>query len=362
LIASQSCAKCDVQRVLLNDSILLDSNSDNLFLRKDLSDKVLKGIRNWNEKRHAANIILYGRPGIGKTTLAQQIIDNIRAAGIKCVYANCWRYYTRMAIYSLMAKEVGEVIPRRGLATDEVFDRIGQVLETEEQRMVVVLDEIDGLIFNHQERLLYDLTEQSGGKQRFCFMGICDEPSGFTELDDELKADLRLSEVEVKPYSPDEIREIIRSKAKLALRQGSYDELVIEVCTLLAANNNGNVKLALKALWNAALLAEAEGRQNIRAGDIFITKKPDRNQISSGNKTQKSELNKEEQLIISILSKGTASSSSLYDSFQKNMVRTKRQIRNYLNRLVARRIISSSEQMDSKSFFKTREYSLTTTF
>ena len=354
MIAKQSYAKAEVQRILLNDSILLDSNSDPLFLRKALLNEIVKGYQNWNNDRHVANVLLYGCPGIGKTTLAKQIIENIRASGIKCVYANCWRYYTRMAIYSLMAKELGQAIPRRGLATDEVFDRISQVLENEEQRMLVVLDEIDGLLFNRQERLLYDLTEQSKGRQFVCFMGICDDSSGFSDIDSKKKMDLRIAEIEVKPYSRGEVREIIGSKAKFALREDSYDEKVIEACTQISTKSNGNVTHGLKTLWNAALFAEVAGKTRIQENDIAKAARSSSNKLSGGIKEQAPDLNKEEKFILSILSNGTVSSSKLYVDFQHKFSRSKRQIRNYLKRLAAKQLVRVVDDGASNSFFRGR--------
>jgi len=349
------------REIILNDSILLDTTTDGLFLRKQLHDRLLSEIRHSTSSHRTPNYLLFGSQGSGKTELLNRLVASLKSLGVKCVYANCWRYYTRMAVYSLIAREIGEAIPRRGLATDEVFERLSQVTAHSGERVVVVLDEIDGLLFNHQERLLFDLSEASDGKHQFSFIGVCNDVRGFSELDERLRLSLHLDEIEVKPFSPAELEQIITVKATNALRQGSFEKDVISACVARTLELNGNVKLGLQLLWRAALLAEIKGREKITLEDVRAVEAacPHHSQAKTNLlQTLRAELSGEERLILSILAKGSTTSTRLYAEFRRRTDLTKRQIRNYLLRLQARNLVTVIEQPDSPYFYKSRVFRL----
>ena len=361
VVTYSSAERTARKEILLNDSILLDTTTDGLFLRKQLHDRLLTEIRYSTSSHRTPNYLLYGSPGNGKTELINRLVASLKSLGVKCVYANCWRYYTRMAIYSLIARELGEAIPRRGLATDEVFERLSQVTARSGERIVVFLDEVDGLLFNHQERLLFDLSEASAGKQQFSFVGICNDVRGFSELDERLRLSLHLNEIEIRSYSPAELEQIITIKATKALRQGSFDKGIISACVARTLELNGNVKLGLQLLWRAAIRAELDEREKVTLEDIRAVEAacPHHSQPKiSLLQTLRSELSGEERLILSILAKGSTTSTRLYEEFRRRTDLTKRQIRNYLLRLEARNLVTVIEQPDSPYFHKSRIFSL----
>ncbi len=344
--------------VFLDDVILLQDDKDSdLILRKQLLNEISREIGQLAEGRVIPNFLFYGQQGCGKTTLLKRLMYELEGKScLKCVYVDCWSYYTRMAVYHLIARTLGQVLPRRGLATDEVFDRIVETLEKTHEKVIVFLDGVDGLIFNHQQMLLYKLAELREKKQLFCFIAACDDKRGFNELNARRKMPLRLSEIEVKPLDMKQLAEIIAWKAKRALKPGSYDSKVINALTAKASEGN-DLEMALYSLWKAGYNAEKFGRNKICLTDLGGKSKK-LGEAVFAVKSLKERLSVEENFIISILSKGTASSTSVYAEFQAKFKLSKRQVRNYLTRLVEKNLIRSIEQPEARAFFKARLYFL----
>ncbi|MCX6771566.1 MAG: hypothetical protein NTX79_05925 [Candidatus Micrarchaeota archaeon] len=116
------------------------------------------------------NLILHAGAGTGINEGVMRLLKGFeRSSRVKVVYVDCWRHSTRMAIYSLIARAIGEMLPRRGLARDEVFDRINEMMEKDGARVLLVLDGLEGLFHNGEERLLDDVC---GKGKLFGVVGI----------------------------------------------------------------------------------------------------------------------------------------------------------------------------------------------
>ncbi|MCX6770652.1 MAG: hypothetical protein NTX79_01215 [Candidatus Micrarchaeota archaeon] len=185
-----------------------------------------------------------------------------RSSRVKVVCVDCWRYSTRMAVYSLIARAIGEMLPRRGLARDEVFDRIIEMMEKDGARLLLVLDGLEGLFHNGEERLLDDFCCMG---KLFCVVGITDD-------------------------------------AKLRARIGTG--------------------------FTCYEATQPDGK--IMLGDM---ERQDTGGSSPAN------LSEEERIIIDIVKTGPKSSTDLYLAFFRKLKRSRRQIRNYLSGLEAKKLL-----------------------
>ena len=116
------------------------------------------------------NLILHAGAGTGINEGIMRLLKGFeRSSRVKVVCVDCWRPSTRLAVYSLIARAIGEMLPRRGLARDEVFDRIIEMMEKDGARVLLVLDGLEGLFHNGEEKLLDDVC---GKEKLFGVVGI----------------------------------------------------------------------------------------------------------------------------------------------------------------------------------------------
>ena len=236
-----------------------------------------------------------------------------------------------------------------------------QNLEQSHQRVLVILDRVDGLICNHEQQLLYDLVSLSRQKRYLSLISICDDERGFTELEERIRTCLYLKEILVPPFTLEELLQIIRSKARAGLASDSYSDETLQTCAEITVRAKSNLRVGLDILWKAALIAQRRGKTQVTPHDLLEVENGTQaivNERAVNWTLHLAELSLEEKLLVSILSRGAVSSTGLYIEFRKKIHRTKRQIRNYLRRLAARRVITSSAEANSPHYFKTRVFML----
>jgi cell division control protein 6 len=163
------------------------------------------------------NIFIYGPPGVGKTVVAKFILREFEQySGIKNIYINCWQYNTSFAVLSEIGITIGAFVSRRGWAKDEIFSRIVQTMENNRLNLIIVLDEIDQLIKNDAS-VLYDLLRiENYTKQKISLIFISNDKYVFRNVEDRIKSSLNLEEIEFKPYTFLEMKDIVEQRMKEA--------------------------------------------------------------------------------------------------------------------------------------------------
>ena len=317
--------------------------------------------------RQPENLFIHGDSGTGKTTCAKYVSRKLeeQSGNVKPVYINCWQSLTRMSAYSKIALAIETMLPRRGWAIDEGLDRITEAMEKENVRVLMVLDELDGLFFQHQEWLLYDLTRINSEKPLFCVLAISKDKNLLANKDIRIKSSVRLKDLEFKHYNAAQIADILEERAKISLRDGSYNRNVLDACAARAFARESNARLGFEFLWRAAKIAERGNRSKITLEDVkasaertlYDEKAPKRVE-DLGFEFMNASLTDEERLILSILKNGEKTSSQLYAAFCRKMTRSSRSIRNYLSRLEIKQLVRIETVPDNGSGFSTRKIRL----
>jgi cell division control protein 6 len=321
---------------------LFSNQSDELFFKREEEDKIISALKPISERNRCDNLFLHGPTGSGKTELIKSVLNSIATRSVICLYINCWRYSTSMAIYVKIADALGEPVSRRGRATDEIFDSIVERMRKDNIGVVLALDEIDGLIYKNDTRILHNLARVANNCARFGVIGVSRDKNIVNKLDPGVFESLRFTEIEIKGYSKEQLFELIKIRAGIGLIEGSYDNAILEKIADVGIENDGNGRLVLELLRRAARKAQQEGKKQITVDHVEAATR----HLS----IKHNELTEEEQMIADILEHGEKNTTELYYILCRRLDKTKRQIRNYLRSLEMKGVIESHYVKDKYNY------------
>jgi len=272
-----------------------------------------------------SNIFIYGTTGTGKTAVTKYVLSHLEikakehGAPVKFCYVNCRMTGSEYRIFANLSQSIGLVIPFTGLSAGEVFDRFRNGLDTSRTIFIVVLDEVDALIKDRGDGLLYELTRinENLHKSKVTIIGISNDLRLKEFLDPRVFSSLSEEEMVFRPYDASELRNILLDRSKLSFQEGSLSDAALNICSALAAAEHGDARRALDLLRVAGEVAERQGAKVITEEHVKDAEKHiEHNRVVEGlqNLTLHSKL-----VLLSVyhLSKASAITGEIYDIYNE---------------------------------------------
>jgi len=270
-------------RIFRNESALLpDFLPGELPGREKEVRELVYCLKPASENRQPEHALLVGPPGTGKTSVSRFVLKQLSEYSQRplAVYVNCWESPSRFAILSALAASLGELMPRRGIATDEIFSRIVEVAKKDGRIPIIVLDEVDRLETSDDGiQVLYDLCRANElHSLKTGVIAITNDEEFHIRLDSRVRSSFVQHTFKFAPYGVPQLKEILSQRAALAFFEGALDSEVVPLCAAVAfksggdyvlrhssppAAAGGDARVALSILLSAGKAAERENAQRV---------------------------------------------------------------------------------------------------
>jgi cell division control protein 6 len=296
----------------------LPHREDQIRLLGETVAPVLKDAR-------CSNIFIYGKTGTGKTAVTKYVLSHLEykakeyGSPVKFCYVNCRMTGSEYRVFASLSQSLGVVIPFTGLSVGEVFDRFRSGLDSSRTIFIVVLDEVDALIKDRGDGLLYELTRinETLSKSKVSIIGISNDLRLKEFLDPRVFSSLSEEELVFRPYDAGELRNILCERSKISFNEGILSDAALSICSALAAAEHGDARRALDLLRVAGEIAERRGakmitEEHVREAEQHI--EHDRVVEALKNLTLHSKL-----VLFSVyrLGKSSATTGEIYDVYNK---------------------------------------------
>lgn len=269
-------------RIFANrDALRIDYVPDHLPHREEQLKVVAGVLAPFLQGQRGSNLFVYGQSGTGKTAVVRFVLDKLESRSkrgsskAETCYVNCRIVGTEYRILASLGKTLGVDIPFTGLATTEVLNRFRQLLSSKKLLFIVGLDEIDALVKEYGDNLLYQLTRLNENLEygRVSIIGISNDLKFKERLDSRVLSSLSEEEVVFRPYTAMEIRDILLERASVAFRKGALEESALALCSAEAAREHGDARRALDLLRVAGEVAERDGASQVKDLHVVLAQK-----------------------------------------------------------------------------------------
>jgi len=275
-----------------------------------------------------SNLLVYGKPGIGKTLVVKKVLNKIQARvekskfPIKLIYSNSKEETTLYGLLVSFGRQLGmtdKELPGTGLAISEVFKRILNNIDESTINVIFVIDEIDylaQLVSKTGKDILYQLTRANERLKQgsLTLVGISNDLTFKEKLDPRVISSLGEEEIIFTNYNRDQIYKILEERVNEAFIPNSIDEAALNLCAALAAAEHGDARRAIDLIRVAGEIAERQQsdkvtQNHVREASLKIEENKEETSLKSYPLHEK-------LVILAIMKAGGSSTGEIYSSYK----------------------------------------------
>ena len=329
--------KVDHGRLLIKNSNILrhDYIPDKILHRDGQQELVTQSLIPLYQKSIPPNLLVYGKPGTGKTLVVKKVLGQIQnrvdknAYQIKIVFTNAKDQSNLYNVLVDLGRQLGLKskkttddklwLPSTGLSISEVFNRILYTIEKNKINTVFVIDEIDHLaklVDKTGKDILYSITRANLKLKNgsLSLVGISNDVSFKDQLDPRVISTLSEEEIVFPAYNTNEIKEILEDRIPLAFDENIVTQGALNLCASMACKQHGDARRAIKLLNVAGKTAELNQDNSIT--DEHVRLAAQRIEIDKESQQLNAFSLHEKLLVITIMKTPNISTGDIYSAYK----------------------------------------------